>query len=401
MQIRSYISNMQGYLKRNIEKVLLEDLKHFPAVALLGPRQCGKSTTALRLKSKIKNYIYLDFESIKDLRKIEDPELFFEANSDNLVCLDEIQRKPDLFPVLRSILDKNRKNGQVLVLGSASRDLIKQSSESLAGRISYLELSPFLLSEIGLNDKNKMKKLWLQGGFPDSYLVSNNKYSIKWRDNFIRTYLERDIPQLGFNISSNKLRRLWMMCAHTQGQVFNSSKMGESLSISYHTVRNYVEILEQTFLLRILPSYQTNLKKRLVKAPKVYIRDSGILHNLLEIDNYNNLLGHPVFGSSWEGFALENILSEFNDWCASYYRDASGNEIDLILEKAQKKIAIEFKATSSPKLKKGFWSSIKELNCDYVYIIALVDEKYKIEKNTLVTPLNIFISDYKKGVLKI
>jgi predicted AAA+ superfamily ATPase len=386
---------MQSYIKRNIEKTLIDDLNHFPVVALLGPRQCGKSTLALNLKKKISHFLYLDLDSISDLRKLEDPELFFNSNKDKLVCLDEIQNRPDLFPVLRSILDRNNKNGQVLILGSASRDLIRQSSESLAGRISYLELTPFLHSEISKNKEIDIKKIWMRGGFPDSYLASNEKYSIKWRKNFIRTFLERDIPQLGLNIPANRLRRLWMMCAHGHGQVFNSSRLGESLGITYHTVRNYIDLLEQTFILRVLPPLQSNLKKRLIKSPKVYIRDSGLLHSILEIEDFNDLLGHLILGASWEGFIIENILSEFPDWRASYYRTSSGTEIDLILEKGQKRIAIELKASSAPKPGKGFWNSLKELNIKNAWIIAPVDDVYPIRKNVFVSSLKNFIVGFE------
>lgn len=387
---------MQGYIKRNIEDTLLKDLKHFPAVALLGPRQCGKSTLALNLKHKLENFLYLDLESFADLRKLEDPELFFSSNKDKLICLDEIQNSPDLFPVLRSIIDRSRRNGQILLLGSASRDLIKQSSESLAGRICYLELTPFLQSEICAGNEENVKKIWVRGGYPNSYLAVDNEYSRKWRDNFIRTYLERDIPQLGFNIPANRMRRLWMMCAHNHGQILNSSKLSESLGVTYHTVRSHLNLLEQTFLIRILPPFHTNLKKRLVKSPKIFIRDSGILHTLLDIANFNDLLGHPVFGASWEGFAMEHILAEFPGWRASYYRTSAGAEIDLILEKGQQRVAIEFKASTAPKVAKGFWSSLKDLNISKAWIIAPVDSVYPIKKNVFISPLDKFVVDFRE-----
>jgi len=400
LQIRSYISNMHGYVKRNIESFLLEDIKQFPAIALLGPRQCGKSTLALNLKSSLPNFLYLDLESFADLRKLDDPGLFFSSNKDKLICLDEIQNKPDLFPVLRSILDRNRRNGQLLILGSASRDLIKQSSESLAGRISYLELTPFLFTEVCSLKNFKMNTLWFRGGYPRSLLAENEKYSKKWRLNFIRTYLERDIPQLGFNIPANRMQRLWQMCAHNHGQILNSSKLGESLGVTYHTVRSYLELLQQTFVLRFLPPFQTNLKKRLIKSPKIYVRDSGILHSLLEIDNFNHLLGHPIFGSSWEGFALENILSEFPQFRPSFYRTSAGAEVDLILEKGQDRFAVEFKASTAPKVNLGFWRALDDLNIQKAWIVSPVESSYPIRENVFVVNLNQFIIYFRREVFQ-
>ena len=389
---------MQGenkYVNRNIESQLQEEIKDYPAVAILGPRQCGKSTLAINLKSRINNFIYLDLEKISDVRKIEDPELFFKSNRNNLVCLDEIQNIPELFPALRSILDENDRNGQILILGSASRDLIKQTSETLAGRISYIELTPFLLTELYTgNHDDLLTKLWLRGGFPRSYLASDDKKSLRWRYNFTRTYLERDIPQLGFNIPSATLGRLWQMCAHFHGKVFNSSSLGESLGMNYHTVRKHVDLLEQTFVLRILKPFEANLKKRLIKSPKIYIRDSGILHSLLEIESFNDLLGHPVFGYSWEGFVIENILSWLPDWRGYFYRTSAGSEIDLVLEKGMQRIAVECKASTAPQVSKGFWIALDDLNIKEAWVIAPVKETYPIRDNVSVAPLETFLSKF-------
>jgi len=301
---------MQTYIKRFFTEKIRERLLNIPGVIILGPRQCGKSTLAKAIISKIENAVYLDLERPSDINKLIDPEAFLSLNADKLICLDEIQRVPELFPILRSVIDENRRNGQFIILGSASPDLIRQSSETLAGRVSYFELTPFLFKEISEHSSpNKLRKLWLRGGFPRSYLASDEKESFEWRLNFIRTFLERDIPQLGFRIPAKTLERFWKMCAHLHGQLLNSSKLGESLGVSHHTVRSYSDLLEQTFVLRVLRPYESNLKKRLIKSPKIYIRDTGLLHALLDIESHNELLGHPVYGASWEGFVIENILS--------------------------------------------------------------------------------------------
>ncbi len=366
----------------------------FPAVALLGPRQCGKSTLAKQLLSQMGKSTYIDLEKPSDIRKLEDPEFFFSQFPDNLICLDEIQRKPDLFPVLRSIIDENRTNGKFLILGSASRDLIRQSSETLAGRICYIELTPFLINEVFVDKSDTLITCWNRGGFPDSYLARNDKSSVNWRQNFIRTFLERDIPQFGFNIPSQTLQRLWTMIAHLHGQFLNSSKIGEMIGVSHTTIRSYVDLLSQTFMIRLLLPYEANLKKRLVKSPKIYIRDSGILHSLLEVDDAESLFGHPIFGNSWEGYALENILVNIKDWSPFFYRTSSGVEIDLILKRGTKKIAVEFKASKSPSLSKGFFLALNDLGISDAYVIAPINESYKIKENVTILPLIDFINQF-------
>ncbi len=385
---------MHSYLNRKMEELILSDLRIFPSVAILGPRQCGKSTLALHLKKMLPDLVYLDLENPADLRKLDDPLLFFEIHQKKLICLDEIQRKPELFPVLRSILDNNKKKGRLIILGSASRDLIKQSSESLAGRISYIELTPFLFSEVNKLDDD-FKRIWLRGGFPESYLAEDDKSSARWRINFIRTFLERDIPQLGVNIPSKNIERLWQMCAHSHGQVLNSSRLGESMGVSHHTIRNYLGILEQTFMIRQLQPYSANIKKRVIKSPKIYIRDTGILHSLMDIESFDDLMGHTVYGSSWEGFIIENILSEFTEYRGYYYRTSNGSEIDLILEKGKKRIAVECKASSAPELTKGFYNSMDDLGIEKAWVIAPVKESYFVKKNVRVAPFNEFLSEMK------
>lgn len=374
---------MQTYKSRLLEKDLLRRLHNMPAVAVLGPRQCGKSTLARYLVDKMENGLYLDLEKRSDLNKLRDPEAFFQLNRDKLVCLDEIQLIPELFSPLRSIIDEQKRNGQLLMLGSASRDLIRQSSESLAGRIAYLELTPFHLNEIG---EKELHSLWLRGGFPRSFLT-DNKASYEWRIDFIRTFLERDIPQLGFSIPARAMERLWRMCAHSHSQILNASKIGASLGVSHHTVRSYIDLLSETFLLRILPPYEANVKKRLVKSPKVYVRDSGLLHALLDIEEQNDLLGNPIYGASWEGFVLESIISRTPDWHHCFYRTATGVELDLVLEKGQRTIAVECKVSSAPKPTRGLWQAIEDLSLREVYIIAPIGESYPIERGVMVLSL--------------
>ncbi|NWG01990.1 MAG: ATP-binding protein [Syntrophaceae bacterium] len=378
---------MQIYINRIITTKIRQKLENMPGVVILGPRQSGKSTLAKAIISKIGDAIYLDLERPSDVNKLRDPEAFFSLNSDKLICLDEIQRVPELFPILRSIMDENKQNGQFIILGSASPDLIKQSSETLAGRISYFELTPFLLREVSKDHhSNTLRKLWLRGGFPRSYLASNDKESFEWRLDFIRTFLERDIPQLGFRTPAKTLERFWRICAHLHGQLLNSSKLGDSMGVSHHTIKSYVDLLEQSFVLRVLHPYESNLKKRLIKSPKVYIRDSGILHALLGIEDHNDLLGHPVYGASWEGLVIENILSLLPGWKASFYRTSSGSEIDLVLEKGKKRLAIECKGSTSPSLNRGFWNAVSEIRFQEVWVVAPVKEAYPIEKGVMVAP---------------
>jgi predicted AAA+ superfamily ATPase len=386
---------MQGsYVSRKIEPELTECLRSFAAVAVLGPRRSGKSTLAKAMIAHKKQSVYLDLERPSDLEKLTDPELFFDLHREDLICLDEIQRSPDLFPVLRSVIDERGRAGQFLILGSASRDLIRQSSESLAGRIAYLELTPFLLSEVAT--AMKVIPYWVRGGFPESALARSHSDSVRWRRNFIRTFLERDIPQLGIRIPSRALERLWRMCAHYHGQQLNQSSLGAALGLSHTTIRSYLDLLAETFMVRLLPPLLPNLKKRLVKSPRIYLRDSGVLHTLLDIETEDDLLGHPVRGSSWEGMVIENILGEFRDWRGYFYRSAAGTEIDLVLEKGRIRIAVECKLSTAPDVGKGFWSALKDLEIKEAYIIAPVKESYPIGKGVKVTPLGEFIKDLLK-----
>ena len=378
---------MHTIIPREITQTVISRLSNFPAVALLGARQAGKTTIADIVTKEFPKAIHLDLERPADLNKLTDPEAFFTQFKDHLICLDEIQRMPDIFPILRGVIDRGRRNGQFLILGSASRDLIKQSAESLAGRISYIEITPFNNEEASFADP---AHYWLKGGFPRSLLAENNDLSFQWREDYIRTFLERDIPQLGFQLPANTIGRFWRMLAHCHGQVLNASKLADSMGVSSHTIRKYIDLLEQTFLVRTLTPYSGNIKKRLIKSPKVYIRDSGILHALLDIESMEDLFSHPVYGSSFEGFVIENIVSRLPRWEPSFYRTSNGAEIDLVLTKGRKKIAVEIKASTSPKLKKNFWNCIDDISPDKAVVIAQVDSPYPIADQLMVMPLDNF-----------
>lgn len=387
---------MHGYITRDSEPVVLKDLRNFAVVAILGPRQCGKSTLAKALKDRIGAFVYLDLESPSDLRKLSDPELFFQANKDTTVCLDEIQLRPELFPVLRSIVDRTGRKGQALILGSASRNLLRQGSESLAGRISFIELTPFTVSEVAGTPGYELLAHWFRGGYPESLLADDDETSNRWRQNFLRTFIERDIAQLGVRIAARNLRRLITMLAHSQGQLLNSSKLAASLGVTYHTVRDYIDLFTQAYVVRTLPPYENNLKKRIIKSPKVYIRDSGLLHSLLEIGSFNDLLGHPVFGSSWEGFGVEMLLSGLPDWQGYFYRASTGSEVDLLLVKGRKVIAVEFKSSRAPDVTRGFWNALDTLNATEAAIVAPVEEPYSIKKNVTVCGILDLVNRYRQ-----
>jgi predicted AAA+ superfamily ATPase len=378
---------MRGLIPRSLASEIKQRLQHNPVVAILGPRQCGKTTVALQIVKPMKKSVYLDLENPADLAKLDDPLAFFSLHEDDMICLDEIQRAPELFITLRSIVDQRDKNGQFLILGSAGRDLIRQSSESLAGRITYLDLTPFLLNEIEPSGLVDLRNIWLRGGFPRSYLANDEEVSFQWRQDFIRAYLERDIGMLGFRIPPARLGRLWKMCAHIHGSLLNSSKLADSLGVSSHTIRSYLDLLEHTFMIRVLMPDAPNLKKRLVKSPKIYIRDSGILHALLDIRTHDDLLSHPALGASFEGFAMENILASASSFEPSFYRTGAGAEIDLVLRRGQRVLAFELKSSTVPNVTKGFWSALEDISPDDAYVVAPVKEVYPIKHGVKVTPL--------------
>ncbi len=349
--------------KRRLEAQIRADLQSQPAVALLGPRQVGKTTLALAIAEAAPS-IYLDLEDPADRDKLADPALYLSAHEDELVILDEIQNAPDLFSTLRGLIDKGRRKGRkvgrFLLLGSASIELLRQSSESLAGRIAYRELAPLDFAETGADT---LDKLWLRGGFPRSLLAKNDGLSLDWRRSFLLTYLTRDIPALEPRIPAETLRRLWTMLAHAQGTPLNASRLATSLSVSSPTVARYIDLLVDLLLVRRLQPYHTNLGKRLVKAPKTYVRDSGVLHALLAVPTRNALLDHPIVGSSWEGFVIETLINCAPAWTSPfYYRTSAGAEIDLLLELPGSELwAIEIKRSLSPKVERGFHIACDDL----------------------------------------
>jgi len=338
-------------------------LGRHPAVGLLGPRQIGKTTLALEL-CRERASVYVDLESPSDAAKLAEPEMFFERVEEKLVILDEIQRAPGLFRVLRGVIDRGRRSGRgtgrFLVLGSAGLDLLQQSSESLAGRIAYMELSPLTLEETGWGTA---EELWLRGGFPDSFTAQSDAASIEWRHHFIRTYLERDIPQLGPRIPGETLRRFWTMLAHEQGGVVNISKLAASLGVSGQTTGRYLDLLCDLLLVRRLAPWSANVGKRMIRSPKIYVRDSGLVHALLGIGSYDDLLSHPIAGTSWEGWVIENLLATAPAGTAAYfYRTAAGAEIDLVLELRPGHLwAIECKRSLTPTPARGFHEGCKDL----------------------------------------
>ncbi len=351
-------------ITRLIKVEIVEALDRQAAVAIIGPRQVGKTTLALEIAQDRKS-LYLDLESLADRNKVSDPEFFLKSYEDTLVILDEIHRVPQLFQSLRGLIDQGRrrgkKTGRFLILGSASIDLLRQSGESLAGRIEYVDLGPFNAMEVAKNEK-ELTKLWVRGGFPDSFLAKNDADSLKLRKSFIRTYLERDVAQFGPRIPAESLERLWTMLAHSQGTLLNASKMASGLMISAPTVTTYIDLLSDLLLVRRLSPFHGNVGKRLVKSPKVFVRDSGLLHALLGIRDFNELSGHPIVGNSWEGFVIENLLAAAPEGTiASFYRTAAGAEIDLVLELPGRDglWAIEIKRGVAPKIEKGF-----HLACD-------------------------------------
>ncbi len=364
---------MQGMIDRQVTEKLQATIAHVPAVALLGARQVGKTTLAKTIAKNIDS-IYLDLEAPEDLLKLSDPSSFLSSHTDKLVILDEIQRAPDLFPVLRGLIDKNRergrRSGQFLLLGSASMDLMRQSSESLAGRISYLEMSGLSLVEVDGYQQEK-QTLWLRGGFPDSYLAVDDDLAMDWLENLIRTYLERDTPQMGFRVPATRLRRLWTMLAHLQGETVNYSKLAANLEVDAKTVTHYIDILTDLLLVRRLEPWHTNVKKRLVKSPRFYVRDSGILHRLLGISDYDALLSNPVLGKSWEGFVIENIHSILPGRAETYfYRTAAGAEIDLVIKMPSSEIwAVEIKYGVAPKIGKHYSQTCDDVGAMHKYIL--------------------------------
>jgi len=375
---------------RKLEKEIVENIDFFDVNAILGARQVGKTTLAKHILKNYQDVLYLDLERTSHLNILRnDPEKYLLMQSGKLICIDEIQLMPGLFPLIRSLVDEETYHSKFLILGSASPELLRQSSETLAGRIIYHILTPFLWTEI--NNRFDLQTYHLRGGFPKSLLASRDKSSFIWLENFIQTFLERDLQQFGYNIPSQTLSRLWKMIAHSNGQILNSSQLGKSLGVSHTTVRKYIDILQYTFMVRLLPSYQINIKKRLVKSPKIHIRDTGILHALLHIHTYEQLFTHPVYGSSFETMVIENIINQFSGFEPFYYRNANGNEIDLVLVKGNKKIAVEVKASTAPKITKGFHIAIDDIKADKAFVVADVEHSYPAKNDIMIMNLNDFL----------
>lgn len=376
-------------IERRIRSELNELLDFAPAVALLGPRQVGKTTLALDV-AESRQSVYLDLESEADRAKLAEPELYLANHEDKLVILDEVHRLPDLFRILRGLIDsgrrKGRKNGRFLLLGSASVDLLKQSGESLAGRIAYLEMAPIDALEVPSTDTDR---LWLRGGFPDSFLAADDRASQRWRRDFIRTYLERDIPQLGPRIPAETLRRFWTMLAHSQSGLLNAAQLARALAVDGKTVAAYLDLLVDLLLVRRLEPWHANAGKRLVKSPRIYVRDSGLTHSLLGLTTLDDVLGHPVAGASWEGFVIETLIAAAPEGTsANFYRTSAGAEIDLVLTLPGGRLwAIEIKRSLSPKLERGFHHACADISPQRRMVVYPGQETFPLKDNVTAMPL--------------
>lgn len=382
------------YIERKILKKQIENsINDFPVTALLGPRQCGKTTIA-RIISKNIKCTFFDLENPSDVAGLSSSPMLTLESLTGLVILDEIQRMPGLFPILRVLADRTDSNSKFLILGSASLTLVRGVSESLAGRISFIDMTGFNLIDIGVSN---WEKLWLKGSFPDSYLFDNDDKSSKWRDNFIRTFLERDIPQFGISIPANSLRRFWTMVGHYHGQIWNGSEFARSIGASEPTAKKYLDILNDAYVVRQLLPWHENLKKRQVKSPKVYVRDSGILHSLLSLEK-EQIFSHPKLGASWEGFVIEQILDIFNIREAYFWATHGGAELDLLVNLKGKRIGFEVKYTDAPARTRSMMSALKDLSLHYLYVIYpgkkgyLLDKKIRVmgieELSTMIYPFH-------------
>jgi predicted AAA+ superfamily ATPase len=383
LQVECKIAMM---IARSLLPNVLDLLGRRSSVVLLGPRQVGKTTLAIEISQKIES-VYLDLEDPADLRKLADPGHYFGQMQGKLIVIDEVQRMPELFPVIRSQIDRNRRAGyrfgQFLLLGSAANDLLQQTSESLAGRVAYRELAPLMLGEVPADQLNR---LWTNGGFPEAWLDPD--HSLEWRDDFIRTYLERDIPALGIRIPATTLGRFWQMLAHNHGQLFNASQIGGSLGVKGQMASRYLDILLDLMLVRRLPAWHTNVGKRLIKSPKVYIRDSGILHALLGIADNDDLLGHPIAGASWEGMVIEHLIASApRNTAASFYRTRAGAEIDLLLSRGNDVWTVEIKRNTAPTLTRGYYHACEDIQPKRKLLIYPGNEQYELKDGTLVSSL--------------
>ncbi|MFN0013598.1 MAG: ATP-binding protein [Saprospiraceae bacterium] len=371
---------MNQYLQRSAESHIRQLADQFPAVAIVGPRQVGKTSLAQYLAGQWpREIVYLDLENTADLNKLNDPQQYLEPLKDKTVILDEVQRVPNLFPLLRGLIDRHRMPGRFILLGSASPELVRDASESLAGRIAYFELSPLLLHEV--NHIVGYQTHWIRGGFPDSLLDTNDERSMRWRDNFIQTYLERDLPMLGLNANPLLTRRLWTMLAHSNGNLLHLEGLGNSLGITAPTVRRYLDFFEASYLVRSLQPWFTNIGKRIVKKPKIYLRDTGVLHALLAIGDYDALHGHPVLGASWEAYIVQQVAGMLPPRHELFfYRTQDGTEADLVVVKAGlPKTLVEIKYNSAPTITKSMRLAANDLGTQRNIIVAPVGESYPLK----------------------
>jgi predicted AAA+ superfamily ATPase len=379
-------------IRRDIQQKIVRDLDSIPAIVILGPRQVGKTTLAKQIaKNWHADTAYLDLERPSDIAKLQEPEAYLKEQHGKLIIIDEIQRKPDLFQVLRAVIDERltegEKAGQFLLLGSASLDIMQGAAESLAGRVSYIELGVLNAAEVA--KENNINQLWLRGGFPNSYLADTDAQSLDWRINFIASYLERDIPALGPRIPAETLRRFWTMLAYLQGQIVDKSMLAGNIGVSPPTIARYLDLLVDVLLIRPLQPWSGNIGKRLVKRPKYIIRDSGLLHALLNIATFDDLMGHPIVGKSWEGFVLENLLSIAPRHATPFFYETSAKaEIELVFEIGPKrKIAIDVKRSLSPTLSKGFYYACKDIGAQERYIVYPGDDEFQYSQDVRVVSL--------------
>jgi predicted AAA+ superfamily ATPase len=375
---------MHGYFPREAGATLAKALARAPAALLLGPRQCGKSTLARQLLAQRGDAVILDLQDRADRARLQEPELFFEAHRHQLVCLDEIQLLPEFFSLLRAEIDRDRRPGRFLLLGSASGPLLRQSQESLAGRIAQVELTPLLLREVA--QAISWQQLWLRGGFPESLLAAVDEDSLDWREDFIRTFLGRDIASLELGLPLPLMERLWRLLAHSQGQTLNASRLAGLLDLRSTRLKQLLAVLEQTFMLRLLPPLEANLSKRLVRSPKLYLRDSGLLHNLLGIETYDDLLAHPQAGESWEGFVIEQLIAAHPRWRPYFLRTGNGAELDLVLERGQRWRVFEIKLSKAPRVSRGFQELVGQLQPERAELIAPVDQPFEARPGIWVRP---------------
>ena len=376
-------------LTRCLQPIVERRLAQFPAVALLGPRQVGKTTLAQAVAASHAGALLLDLERESDRAALAQPELFLPRYRDRLVVLDEVQHMPQLFAALRPEIDAQRHPGRFLLLGSASGELLRQTGESLASRVAYVELTPLLAAELP-TDLGTLQTLWLRGGYPLSYLAPDDEAAFQWRQDFVRTFLQRDLPAMGLRVPAETLRRFWTMLAHLQGQMFNASQLGLALGGASHTTTaRYLDTLVDTMMVRRLEPHLANVGKRLVKSPKVYVRDSGLLHAMLGLSTVRDLQGHPVAGASWEGFVIEQVAAALPAGAQiGFYRTAAGAELDLVVEFGARKIGIEIKFSAAPKPSKGFWQSLQDLAITRAFVVAPVLRRYPLAPGVDVVPLS-------------